>query len=135
MTNFAEAPPLMTDAAVLVRVEQLVGPAAADRRLWIMWVDGDGRQAPVVVPIDGIPRHPDPSQLDGLAEVLAGLRDELTTELGPCSVILTLERLGLDGVLPGDHTWAAALAEVCERAGTPLRGTFLATRGGVRRLR
>ena len=135
MTNFAEAPPLMTDAAVLVRVERLVGPAAADRRLWIMWVDGDGRQAPVVVPIDGIPRHPDPSQLDGLAEVLAGLRNELTTELGPCSVILTLERLGLDGVLPGDHTWAAALAEVCERAGTPLRGTFLATRGGVRRLR
>ncbi|MDQ3273873.1 MAG: hypothetical protein M3Q39_02285 [Actinomycetota bacterium] len=135
MTNFAAAPPLMTDADVLVRVEQLVGPAAADRRLWIMWVDGDGRQAPVVVPIDDIPRHPDPSQLAGLAEVLSGLRDELTTELGPCSVILTLERLGLDGVLPGDHTWAAALAEVCERAGTPLRGTFQATRGGVRRLR
>ena len=101
MTNFAEAPPLLTDADVLVRVEQLVGPAAADRRLWIMWVDGDGQQAPVIVPVDDMPRHPDRSQLDGLAEVLAGLRDELATESGPCSVVFTLERLGLDGVLPG----------------------------------
>jgi hypothetical protein len=30
MTNFAEAPPLMTDADVLARVEQLVGPNAPD---------------------------------------------------------------------------------------------------------
>ncbi|HYZ08830.1 MAG TPA: hypothetical protein VE709_09710 [Pseudonocardiaceae bacterium] len=55
----------MTDADVLARVEQLVGPAATDHRLWIMWVDGDGRQAPVVVPVDGIPRHPGPNQLEG----------------------------------------------------------------------
>ena len=135
MTNFAEAPPLLTDADVLVRVEQLVEPAAADRRLWIMWVDGDGQQAPVIVPVDDMPRHPDRSQLDGLAEVLAGLRDELATESGPCSVVFTLERLGRDGVLPGDRAWAAALAAACELAGTPLRGAFLATGGGVRRLR
>ena len=135
MTNSAAAPPLLTDADVLVHVEQLVGPAAVDRRLWIIWVDADGRQAPVVVPVDDIPRHLDLSQLDGLTEVLSRLRDELTTESGPCSVVFTLERLGVDGVLPGDRTWATALAAACERSGTPLRGTFLTTRGGVRRLR
>ncbi len=130
--NFAEAPPLFTDADVLLRVEQLVGPAVAGRRLWIMLVDGDNRQAPVVVPIDDLPPRPEPHLLDGLAEVLAGLRDELVTELGPGSVILTLERLGLDGLLPSDRAWADALAAACEHAGLPLRGAFLSTRGGVR---
>lgn len=72
--NFADAPALLTDTDVLLRVEQLVGHAVADRTLWIMWVDGDGRQAPVVMPVEEFPRDPEPAQLDGLATVLGGLR-------------------------------------------------------------
>lgn len=127
--------PLRTDDDVLRRVEQQVGPAAVDRRLWLMWVDGDGRQAPVVMPVDDIPRSPEPTMLDGLGQVLAGLRAELRTDLGPGSVILTLERLGADAAQPADRNWADALGRVCEHVQAPLRGVFLSTRGGVRRLR
>lgn len=133
--NFAEAPPLLTDADVLLRVEQLVGPAAADHTLWLMWVDADGWQAPVVMPIDDMPPRPDSDQLEGLATVLGALRDDLATESGSGSVILTVERSGLDGVLPDDRSWADALVTACERAGMGLRGVFLSTRSGVGRLR
>lgn len=132
--NAADAPLLLTDADVLQRVTDLVGAAAAVRQLWLMFVDGDARQAPVVVPIADIPRRPQAGPLDGLTRILAGLRGELATDLGPGSVILTLERIGIDAVLPADSEWAAALALTCEHAGMALRGVFLSTDGGVRRL-
>ena len=133
--NFADAPPLLTDADVHARVEKLVGHAAVVRQLWIMWVDGDGRQAPVVMPVGDIPRSPQPRLLDGLGEVLGGLRAELATELGPGSVILTLERRGPDDVLPMDRGWADALTGTCRRAGVELRGVFLSSDNRVQRLR
>lgn len=133
--NFADAPPLLTDTDVLLRVEQLVGPAVADSTLWIMWVDGDGRQAPVVMPVDELPRRPEPAQLDGLTTVLGELRDDFRTDMGAGSVIFTLERLGPAVVQPQDRLWADALAGACERAEMGLRGVFLSTRRGVRRLR
>lgn len=132
--NAATAPLLLTDADALRRVEQLVGPAITNRQLWIMLFDGDGRQAPVIVPIGDVPRRPDPGGLAGLAQVLASLRDDLVTDLGPGSVVLTLERHGLDGVLPADRAWAQALADGCTQAEIGLRGVFLSTPGGVRRL-
>ena len=132
--NPTDAPTLLTDADVLDRVRTLVGPACTDRQLWIMFVDGDGRQAPVVMPIADLPRHPEPGGLTNLSSVLGGLRDELATDLGAGSVILTLERLGPDRTLPQDRDWAQALTEACISAATELRGIFLSTRGGVRRL-
>jgi hypothetical protein len=132
--NAADAPPLLTEHDVLHRVRQLVGPASAVRQLWIMFVDGDSRQAPVIVPIADIPRRPQAGPLDGLTRILAGLREGLATDVGPGSVILTLERVGTDEALPADDEWAGALAATCERAGMALRGVFLSTDGGVRRL-
>lgn len=132
--NAADAPLLLTDGDVMTRVDQLVGRAVAVRQLWIMFVDGDGRQAPVVMPVSDLPRTPQPGPLRGLAQVMAGLRDELATGLGPGSVILTFERIGRDDVLPVDLTWADALTQTCRRAGMPLRGLFLSTDGGVRPL-
>ncbi|WP_300019008.1 hypothetical protein [Pseudonocardia sp.] len=132
--NPTDAPVLLTDADVLDRVRALVGRACTDRQLWIMFVDGDGRQAPVVMPIADLPRHPEPGGLAGLAGVLGGLRDELATDLGPGSVILTLERLGPDRTLPQDRDWAQALTDACIAAAVELRGIFLSTRGGARRL-
>jgi hypothetical protein len=132
--NAADAPLLLTDADVLRRVTDLVGTAAVIRRLWVMFVDGDCRQSPVVMPISDIPEHPDPGLLDGLAMVLAGLREELATDLGAGKVILTLERRGPDVVLPADREWRRALALTCDRAETGLRGLFLSTDAGVRRI-
>ncbi|MDN5749017.1 MAG: hypothetical protein L0H64_10965 [Pseudonocardia sp.] len=129
-----DLPILLTDADVLARVRTLVGPACTDRQLWIMFVDGDGRQAPVLMPISDLPRHPDPGRVTNLARILGGLHDELATDLGPGSVILTLERRGPDSTLPQDREWAQALTDACIAGRVELRGIFLSTRGGVRRL-
>jgi hypothetical protein len=130
--NAADAPLLLTDADVLRRVTDLIGTASAVRRLWLMFVDGNCRQAPVVVPIADVPQRPHAGPLDGHARILAGLREQLATDVGPGSVILTLERLGTDAVLPDDREWAGALALTCDRAKMRLRGVFLSTDGGVR---
>jgi hypothetical protein len=52
-----DLPPLTTDEEVLARVRTVVG-AARTRQLWILFVDGDGRQSPVVVPIADVPSGP-----------------------------------------------------------------------------
>lgn len=133
--NFADAPPLLTPEDVYRRVEDLVGPAGKDGTLWIMWVDGDGWQAPTVMPIDQCPRRPDPGMQHGLIGALGALRADLTTDLGPGSVILTLERFGPEFVLPDDRAWVDYLADACDRAEMPLRGIFLSTPAGIRPLR
>ena len=84
--NPTDAPTLLTDADVLARVSALVGPACVDRQLWIMFVDGDGRQTPVVMPVSEIPHRPPRRPLTGLTEVLRSLRADVTTGLGPGSV-------------------------------------------------
>lgn len=132
--NAADAPVLRTDAEVLERVEQLIGSACHPRQLWIMWLDGDCRQAPVVMPIADIPRTPDRLLLRNLGGVIAGLRDDLATDRGPGSVILTVERRGGDGVMPGDRRWAEGLRSMCEEADVTLRGLFLSTDDGIRPL-
>lgn len=129
-----DLPTLLTDADVLARVRRLIGPACTDRQLWIMFVDGDGRQAPVVMPISDLPRHPEPGGVANLPSVLGGVHEQLRTDLGPGSVILTLERLGPDRTLPQDREWAQALTDACSEGRVELRGLFLSTRGGVRRL-
>jgi hypothetical protein len=132
--NPANAPLLLTDADVLQRVEQLVGRATVARQLWVMFVDGDGKQAPVIMPISDLPLRPEARVIDNLAAVLAGMCADLTTEVGSGTVILTLERIGRDAVLPVDRQWAAALREACDRAGAALRGVYLSTSGGVHRI-
>jgi hypothetical protein len=126
-----DLPPLTTDEEVLARARMVVG-AACTRQLWILFVDGDGRQSPVVVPIAEVPHRPERRGLAGLARVLAGLRAELVTEHGPGAVIIVRERTGADAVLDADREWAAALAEVCRTAGVALRAAVLSTPGGVR---
>jgi hypothetical protein len=126
-----DLPPLTTDEEVLARVRTVVG-AARTRQLWILFVDGDGRQSPVVVPIADVPHRPEPRGLAGLTRVLRGLRGELVTDRGPGAVIVARERPGGNTVLDADREWAAALAEACRTAGVALRATVLSTPGGVR---
>lgn len=128
-----DLPPLTTEEEVLARVRALVGPARA-QRLWVLFVDGDGRQARAVVPISGLPRRPERARLAGLTRILGGLRGELRTDRGRGAVILAWERTGDDSVLPADREWAGELAVVCRVAEVALRGVYLSTPGGVQRL-
>lgn len=128
-------PPLVSDEDVLARVAQLVGTAITDRQLWLMLVDGDGLQAPFVVPISGMPRNPDARGLAPFSRVLSGLSAEFATDSGPGAVIFTRERRGSDVVSPLDRAWAEALADVCRSADVALRGVYLSTPCGVQRVR
>jgi hypothetical protein len=131
--SYATAPPLTTDDAVLERVVQLIGPAIVTRRLWLMFVDGDQRQAPVMMPIDDLPPRPD-NMVDALGEVLAGFVPDLATDTGPGSVVFVLERLGDERVTPDDRAWVQALSGMCEDVGVVARGVYRSTKAGVRRL-
>lgn len=133
MPSPATAAPLLTDHDVLRRVEALVGPATRDGTLWLLFVDGDHRQSPVVVPIDDTPRLPD-ALVAGLGEVVEGVLGDLATAAGPGSVVLVRERLGPDAVTADDRAWAGALTAMCRTRGIALRGVHLATPGGVRRI-
>jgi hypothetical protein len=129
-----DAPPLLTDDDVKRRVEALVGPALRDRTLWLLFIDGDRRQAPVVMPINDLPRLPD-GVITGLGSVLEGVLPDLATAAGPGSVVFVRERLGPDYILPADRVWAEVLATMCRARRIVVRGTYLTTPGGgTRRL-
>ena len=49
-----DLPPLLTAEDVTRRVAMLIGTAISDGTLWLLFVDGDDRQAPVVVPITAV---------------------------------------------------------------------------------
>ena len=127
-----DLPPLTSEEDVLARIDAVVGPASA-QQLWLLFVDGEGRQSPAVVPISGLPRSPDRRRLASLERILAGLRGELRADRA--AVILTWERTGGDDALPTDHRWAEELTDLCRTAQVPLRGVYLRTPGGVQRLR
>lgn len=129
--HISELPALHTDADVQERVSMLVGTAVTDRQLWIMFMDGDGVQAPVIMPIAEMPAAPDPEIVDRLAEVLGALHSDLATEQGPGSVVLTWERRGPDRPQPADLAWARALLDACGASGTRCLGTFLSTPAGI----
>ena len=127
------AEPLLTDHDVLRRVGDLVGPALRNGTLWLLFVDGDRYQAPVVMPIDDTPRLPD-GMIVGLGEVIEGFLPDIATAAGPGSVVFVRERLGPDVVTPDDRAWAEALTAICRSRDIALDGVHLATPGGARRL-
>jgi hypothetical protein len=128
------AAPLLTDADVHERVDALIGTAIQDRCLWLVLVDGDRKQAPVIMPIEDSPPQPDAEMIDGLRTVLAGLVDELATDAGPGSCVFVWERLGAP-LRDGDELWAEALADAARGAGLACLGIFVSTPVGTRRAR
>ncbi|GAA4857898.1 hypothetical protein [Actinomycetospora straminea] len=130
------AAPLLTDEDVLARVDAIVGPARQDGCVWLMLVDGDRRQAPVVVPLEDTPRRPDPHLVQGLRDVLAHFADgPLDTAGGRGSCLFVLERLGPPGVRADDEEWADALGGAAVDAGLDTLGVYSSTPTGIRRLR
>ncbi|MEJ2887603.1 hypothetical protein [Actinomycetospora aeridis] len=129
------AAPLLTDDDVHDRVAAIVGPATQDGCVWLMLVDGDRRQTPVVIPIEDSPRFPETHLVGGLRDMLAQLGDQLATDAGPGACLFTLERLGPRETAPGDEEWARALHGAASAAGLGTVGVFLSTPDGVRRVR
>jgi hypothetical protein len=130
----ATAPPLHTDDDVARRVAALIGYATGSDKLWLLFVDGDDRQAPVVVPIEDLPGPPDGEVVAGLGDVLEGFLPELATATGAGSVVFVRERPGPDFVLPDDRAWAEALGSMCRERKIRVRGVHLSTRCRTQRI-
>ncbi len=118
--------PLRTDEQLLDRVGRIVG-AAIRPQLWLMLLDAQERQLPLLVPVEGIPAHPELDAVAGMARIV----EQLARSAGAASVVAVLERPG--GELPdrGVRAWGAVLVDAAAEARIPLRALLLAHDAGV----
>jgi hypothetical protein len=94
-----------TPADLFALWQSLMGHGGFSRRsLWLVFVYEDGHVAPVVIPIEDIPKRPD-VLVANLGSVLAGLADD-----GVSSTALLLSRPGPRAMTTDDRAWARALA-------------------------
>lgn len=123
--------PLLTDADVLDRVGSCIDQQSRDARsLWLMFVDHDSIQLPVLVPIEGVPEHPDPADARAICKVISQvLRDAVPGG----STVIALARPGTGRLGESDRQWASALREAADE-GTRIRMVCLATTTEVLRL-
>jgi hypothetical protein len=121
------APPLRTDDDVARRVADLIGCAAGSDKLWLLFVDGDDRQAPVMMPVEEMSGPPDDELIAALGDVVEGILPDLATPAGVGSVVFVRERRGSDYVLPADRAWTDSLVAMCRKRGIRMRGVHLST--------
>jgi len=117
---------LDTDALLTVRIEQLVGRALR-RQLWLMFLDHEDVQLPVLMPSE-IPRRPEVESVIQFATFLT----DLMAEVRASSVVFVLERFGADTINDEDRAWFQLVVEASRRAGVRMRGPFLSHDAGVR---
>ncbi|MGY2065575.1 hypothetical protein [Blastococcus sp. SYSU DS0619] len=114
----------LTDAPVrsaddlTARWHAVLGSAGSGgRSLWLTWFAPDGRQLPVVVPVEDLPLAPDPALLVGLREVHGSvLGDQLG---GAGHLALALCRPGGPEITADDDDWAEALRSVLDDERVP----------------
>lgn len=119
--------PLTTDALIEERVRDLVGRATM-RQLWLLFLDEESIQLPLLIPIDALPVFPD---TDSVASVTANIA-ELMDEIQASALIVVWERYGSATLTSRDVAWALAFATGCTVARVPLRASLLSHRTGVR---
>lgn len=118
--------PLTTDEQVLERVGLLVRNALR-RQLWLMFLDGDDRQLPVLMPTD-VPANPRSADPSDLARFIHGVNDDL----GASSIVVALERRGSDEISDDDRAWFRLVQGAAAMADLRLRGPVLVHTRGVR---
>lgn len=100
--------PIRTEHDLFERWEDLMGGGGFGRRsLWLIFLDDDGRQSDLIVPIDDIPMLPDPRDVAAITDLIARIRDEV----GVAEVPMLISRPGPSEMTEGDCRWAVALTE------------------------
>ena len=80
------------------------------RSLWLAWFDADGRQSPVLVPVDDLPLTPDPAMFEGLRLLNETV---VSAQLGDGShLAMALCRPGEAVVCDSDDEWVDSLSEI-----------------------
>jgi hypothetical protein len=116
--------PLTTDSLIEKRVADLIGRANS-RQLWVLFLDENDVQSPVLIPIEGLPTAPTGA---GPGEAL----QLASQELGAASVILVWERFADAELTAADRSWIGSVTESCQTAGVRVRAVLLSHRSGVR---
>jgi hypothetical protein len=119
--------PIVTDAQVEERVAALIGRACR-RQLWLLFIDSQCLQLPVLMPCDDYPAGPDTRDATRLAVAFA----EVMREADAAQIIFVWERRLGEAATLGDRLWAKALAAACRAEGVSVRGQLISHRGGVR---
>src|SRR4051812_1037485 len=116
--------PLITSADIEKRVDDLIGRAIT-RKLWLLLLDADRIQLPLLMPIDHLPAKPHPGASMGLfLELVCG---------GPVrEVIGVLERRGGADLTSADRGWLQLLAAGLIEAGLGSAGMVLSHTKGAR---
>jgi hypothetical protein len=124
--------PVRTDADVLARVATILdSDARRQRSLWLFFIDSDGMQSNVVVPIDDVPERPDLVFAHNLGFVAA----HAIADAAPGGqTVITLARPGPAELAEADRLWLAALREGVTLHDAPVRMYCLATPDTVREL-
>ncbi len=126
------ATPVRTDADVLARVGAIIDAEARRlQALWLLFLDRDGIQNEVVVPIDCIPEPPDPQLVGGVCYVVSQVLSDAEPD---GSVVITLSRPGMPELGEADRYWLSVLQQGAALHRSPVRMLCLATPDGVREL-
>lgn len=126
MTRTPDVPLLDSPEATVDALDLFIGPEDRRRRsLWILWLDAEGRPAPVVVPIDDLPELPEARTLDAVMGVISVQADP------DGSVLLTLTRPGPRSVGAADRAWFEAIHRAARAAELAVRPLHLATPEGT----
>jgi len=117
--------PVASDADLAQRLSLMLATAVR-RQVWLMFLDEDDRQLPVIVPnkMGTKPRSAD-------ATALATYITNLCHELNASSVVITYERRGREAITDSDRAWLLCLRNACVIAGVRFRGPFLCHNYGV----
>jgi hypothetical protein len=129
--DFNLASPVRTNDDVLRRVDLLLDESARQlRSVLLLFLDPDGVQLPVAVPIDDVPERPDPLIVGNLCWIIA---EALTLYRGGSAVVV-VTRPEAGPVGDADRHWARSLDRIARERGAPIRMLCLATPAGVLRL-
>jgi hypothetical protein len=119
--------PLRTDTMIEQRVCDLIG-RANQRQLWLLFLDEDEVQLPLLIPIDGLPLRPTGEDTDSVVANVGHVMEVI----GAAGLIVVWERYGPAHLSSNDTEWVRSFAKACGAIRLPLRAMLLSYRRGVR---
>ena len=119
--------PLVTDELIEQRVSDLVGRACR-RQLWLLFLDEDDVQLPILMPTDDFPVSPLPEYVRALSRGVS----EIVEATDAAQVILVWERYAGAELTAVDRAWARQLHDECVDDGVRVRAQLLSHKRGVR---
>jgi hypothetical protein len=118
--------PLATDEQVAARVVDLIG-VASSRQLWLLFLDDENVQLPVLLPSD-VDSRPHRRARESFLSFVS----EIVDATACAAVIPVFERPGTDVVSQDDREWIELVSAAVHNAGVVLRGPLLSHSEGVR---